>query len=181
MVARSGNALSKAAASACSSFQRASAPRRAQVRMSVECLAIQVMLCSSAKRAQPAELNASGMTCLDCILPSSERSSDYAEARPASLCLALFGPERTERIDVSGPACGEPDGDQCDGAQEQGGRDKDGGLQSGDDKEEARDDAREAEPRRKPNDASLQRDPHALTNDHVPDRVRFGAECHANA
>jgi hypothetical protein len=40
MEARSGNALSSVAASACSSVQRASAPRRAHARMSVECLAI---------------------------------------------------------------------------------------------------------------------------------------------
>lgn len=43
-VARSGNALSRDATSVWSSFQRASAPRRAQVRMSFECLAITSML-----------------------------------------------------------------------------------------------------------------------------------------
>jgi len=43
-VLRSGKVFAREASSSCSSIQRASAPRRAQVRMSVECLAIPAML-----------------------------------------------------------------------------------------------------------------------------------------
>src|SRR5437867_6937617 len=44
IVARSGNALSRDATSAWSSFQRTSAPRRAQASMLLECFAIPPML-----------------------------------------------------------------------------------------------------------------------------------------
>ena len=52
IVARSGNVFSKAAASVWSSFQRASAPRRAHLRMSVECFAIPQMVCRFAEEVQ---------------------------------------------------------------------------------------------------------------------------------
>ena len=52
IVARSGKVFSKAAASVWSSFQRASAPRRAHLRMSVECFAIPPMVCRFAEEVQ---------------------------------------------------------------------------------------------------------------------------------
>ena len=51
-VARSGKAFSSDASSVCNSFRRASAPRRAQMRMSVECFAIPGLLASLNLQAQ---------------------------------------------------------------------------------------------------------------------------------
>jgi hypothetical protein len=67
-VARSGNAFSKAAASVWSSFHRASAPRRAQVRMSSECFAIPPMLRRFAEGAQTWHHACSMTASIACLL-----------------------------------------------------------------------------------------------------------------